>query len=34
MYWEGDQEYLAFGNGAAGLIENRRVKKPSSIKKY
>ena len=34
MYWEGDVDYLAFGSGAASLLDGFRLNRPKSIKKY
>ena len=34
MYWEGDQEYLAFGMGAASFFNGYRFSRPKTLKKY
>ena len=34
MYWEGDQEYLAFGMGAASFFNGYRFSRPRTLKKY
>eukprot|EP00347_Sterkiella_histriomuscorum_P017775 403348042 len=34
MYWEGDQEYLAFGVGAASYIKNKRFSRPKTLTRY
>lgn len=34
MYWDGQQEFMAFGMGAASFTESIRFERPKSLKKY
>ncbi|CDW83600.1 coproporphyrinogen iii oxidase [Stylonychia lemnae] len=34
MYWEGDQEYLSFGCGAASYYQSMRFSRPRTLAKY
>lgn len=34
MYWIGDQDYLAFGSGAASMIDGIRTNRPKSLPEY
>ena len=34
IYWEGDAEFAAFGNGAASFTNNIRLTRPRPISKY
>ena len=34
MYWDGEQEFIAVGMGAASYTDKVRFQRPKSIKKY
>ena len=34
MYWTGNQEFFAFGMGAASFTNGQRFTRPKTIKKY
>ena len=34
MYWDGEQEYMAFGMGAASYVDYKRFTRPKTLKKY
>lgn len=34
MYWKGNEEFLAFGTGAASFVNKYRFTRPKNIKQY
>ena len=34
IYWEGDAEFAAFGNGAASFTDGKRFTRPRSVNHY
>ena len=34
MYWDGEQEYMAFGMGSASYVNGVRFSRPKTITKY
>ena len=34
LYWKGDAEFAAFGNGAASFTEGYRISRPRSLARY
>ena len=34
IYWEGDAEFAAFGNGAASFTDGKRYTRPRNLNRY
>lgn len=34
VYWQGDEDFFAFGMGATSLIQGKRSTRPKTLKKY